>query len=119
MAHQVRRDVFARGAPLRRIDLQRGERLGNESSSRHEVEGDEGLSVLASRRGIRCFNVDPGFVVTDAMRARGGAEDIEAQGFDLAPEDAAGRVIAWLASDPAADSFLGKVIWSPLLAAKL
>ncbi len=71
------------------------------------------------RRGIRCFNVDPGFVVTDAMRARGGAEDIEAQGFDLAPEDAAGRVIAWLASDPAADSFLGKVIWSPLLAAKL
>lgn len=70
-------------------------------------------------RGIRCFNVDPGFVVTDAMQARGGADSIEAQGFDVAPEDAAGRVIAWLAGSPEADRFLGKVIWSPSLAAKL
>lgn len=69
--------------------------------------------------GIRAFNVDPGFVVTEAMRARGGADDIEQQGFDLAPDDAAGRVIAWLARDPAADSFLGRVIWSPKLAAEL
>ena len=70
-------------------------------------------------QGIRCFNVDPGFVVTEAMRARGGAEAIAEKGFDLAADDAAGRVIAWLASDPAADSWLGKVIWSPKLAQKL
>jgi NAD(P)-dependent dehydrogenase (short-subunit alcohol dehydrogenase family) len=70
-------------------------------------------------RGVRTFNVDPGFVVTDTMRARGGAQDIEEQGFDLAPEDAAGRVIAWLANDPAADVWLGKVIWSPKLVEKL
>lgn len=98
-------------------------------------EGGWGLAYAASKaaagriagavnaeyrhRGIRAFNVDPGFVVTEAMRARGGAEDIEAKGFDLAPVDAAGRVIAWLASDPAAERFLGKVIWSPSLAAKL
>jgi NAD(P)-dependent dehydrogenase (short-subunit alcohol dehydrogenase family) len=70
-------------------------------------------------RGIRAFNVDPGFVVTEAMRARGGAEAIEDKGFELAADDAAGRVIAWLASDPGADRYLGKVIWSPTLAAKL
>ena len=69
--------------------------------------------------GIRAFNVDPGFVVTEAMRARGGADAIESQGFDLAPDDAAGRVIAWLARSEGAERFLGKVIWSPTLAAKL
>ena len=75
--------------------------------------------ALGLEAGIRCFNVDPGFVVTEAMRARGGAEAIAEKGFDLAADDAAGRVIAWLASDPAADSWLGKVIWSPKLAQKL
>ena len=71
------------------------------------------------RDRVRAFNVDPGFVVTESMRARGGAEEIEAAGFATAPMDAAGRVIAWLASDPAADEWLGKVIWSPKLAEKL
>ncbi|MFN2537315.1 MAG: SDR family oxidoreductase [Mycobacteriales bacterium] len=98
-------------------------------------EGGWGLAYAASKaavgrlagavnaeylsRGVRAFNVDPGFVVTEAMRARGGADLIEEQGFDLAKDDAAGRVIAWLATDPAAERFLGKVIWSPTLAAKL
>ena len=98
-------------------------------------EGGWGLAYAASKaaagrlagavnaeylgQGIRAFNVDPGFVVTEAMRARGGAEAIEDKGFDLAPDDAAGRVIAWLASDPGAERYLGKVIWSPTLAAKL
>jgi NAD(P)-dependent dehydrogenase (short-subunit alcohol dehydrogenase family) len=71
------------------------------------------------RHGVRAFNVDPGFVVTETMRARGGAEEIEAAGFPTAPMDAAGRVIAYLASAPDADAWLGKVIWSPSLAAKL
>jgi len=98
-------------------------------------EGGWGLAYAASKaavgrlagainaeyrdKGVRAFNVDPGFVVTEAMRARGGAEDIEDKGFDVAPDDAAGRVIAWLARDRAADRFLGKVIWSPTLAAQL
>lgn len=69
--------------------------------------------------GVRAFDVDPGFVVTESMRARGGAEEIEAAGFATAPMDAAGRVIAWLATSPDADRWLGKVIWSPSLAAKL
>ena len=98
-------------------------------------EGGWGLAYAASKaaagriagavnaeyrsRGVRAFNVDPGFVVTEAMRARGGADDIAARGFDVAAADAAGHVIAWLAGDPAADRFLGKVVWSPSLAADL
>ena len=98
-------------------------------------EGGWGLAYAASKaaagriagvvnaeyhqHGIRAYNVDPGFVVTEAMRARGGADHIEAQGFEVTPVDAAGRVIAWLASDPGAERFLGKVIWAPSLAAKL
>ena len=71
------------------------------------------------RHGVRAFNVDPGFVVTEAMRARGGAEEIEAAGFPTAPMDAAGRVIAWLATSPEADRWLGKVVWAPKLAEEL
>lgn len=70
-------------------------------------------------QGIRCFNVDPGFVVTEAMIARGGGAAIAAQGFDSAKNDAAGRVIAWLATDHAANEYLGRVLWSPKLAAGL
>ena len=68
--------------------------------------------------GIRCFNVDPGFVVTEAIRARGGADLIEGQGFAPAEPDDAGLVIAWLAGSDAADRLLGKVLWSPLLVDK-
>ena len=71
------------------------------------------------RQGVRAFNVDPGFVVTEAMRARGGAEEIESAGFPTAPMDAAGRVIAWLATSPDAAAWLGKVIWAPSLAGKV
>lgn len=78
-------------------------------------------SVNAEHRkdGVRAFNVDPGFVVTEAMRARGGAEAIEEAGFATAPKDAAGRVIAWLATAPDADRWLGKVVWSPRLAEEI
>ena len=78
-----------------------------------------GINAEHCKDGVRAFNVDPGFVVTESMRARGGAEEIEAAGFPTAPMDAAGKVIAWLASSPDADAWLGKVIWSPTLAEKL
>jgi NAD(P)-dependent dehydrogenase (short-subunit alcohol dehydrogenase family) len=68
--------------------------------------------------GVRCFNVDPGFVVTEAIRARGGADLIEDQGFDPAQPDDAGLVIAWLTRSDDADRLLGKVLWSPLLVDK-
>jgi NAD(P)-dependent dehydrogenase (short-subunit alcohol dehydrogenase family) len=68
-------------------------------------------------RGIRAFNVDPGFVVTESALARGGTDDIaQSGGYPSADPSASGRVIAWLATSPDADRFLGKVIWAPKLA---
>lgn len=97
-------------------------------------EGGWGLAYAASKaafgriagcvnaeylsQGVRCFNVDPGFVVTEAIRARGGAELIEGQGFAPAQPDDAGLVIAWLTRSEAADHLLGKVLWSPVLVEK-
>ena len=70
-------------------------------------------------RGVRAFNVDPGFVVTEAAVARGGASKIAEQGFEVDSERAAAEVVAWLAGHDEADRFLGKVVWSPKLAADL
>jgi NAD(P)-dependent dehydrogenase (short-subunit alcohol dehydrogenase family) len=71
-------------------------------------------------RGIRAFNVDPGFVVTESSRARGGTEAIGEQGgYPSADPAASGAVIAWLATSPDADRFLGRTIWAPKLAADL
>jgi hypothetical protein len=68
---------------------------------------------------VRAFNVDPGFVVTEAIRARGGADLIEEQGFVPAQADDAGLVISWLAAGrEEADAWLGRVIWSPLFVSK-
>ncbi|WP_218004651.1 SDR family NAD(P)-dependent oxidoreductase [Microtetraspora niveoalba] len=70
-------------------------------------------------RGVRAFNLDPGFVVTDAGAARGGTGSIAERGFDPTPEDAPGRAVVWLVTSPDADRFLGKVIWTPKLVASL
>ena len=78
-----------------------------------------GLNAEHGAEGIRAFNVDPGFVITESMRARGGADALEAAGFTGGPMDAAGRVIAWLAGSPDADAWLGKVVYAPKLAAEL
>jgi NAD(P)-dependent dehydrogenase (short-subunit alcohol dehydrogenase family) len=68
-------------------------------------------------RGIRAFNVDPGFVVTESALARGGTEAIaENGGYPSADPAASGRVIAWLATSADAGRFLGKIIWAPKLA---
>lgn len=70
-------------------------------------------------RGIRAFNVDPGFVVTESALARGGTDAIGQSGYPSADPAASGTVIAWLAASADADRFLGKVIWAPKLAADL
>lgn len=97
-------------------------------------EGGWGLAYCASKaafgriagclnaeylaHGVRAFNVDPGFVVTEAISARGGADLISSQGFEPALPDDAGLVISWLTRDPDAERLLGKVIWSPLVVTK-
>lgn len=69
--------------------------------------------------GIRAFNVDPGFVVTESGAARGGTAAIADRGFASSPADAVGRCAAWLATSPTADRFLGRTVWAPRLAESL
>ncbi|MGI5326462.1 SDR family NAD(P)-dependent oxidoreductase [Actinomadura nitritigenes] len=68
-------------------------------------------------RGIRAFNLDPGFVVTDAGAARGGLATLRDEGFEPTPEEAPGAAVVWLVTAPDADAFLGRVIWTPKLVA--
>ncbi|MQW74394.1 SDR family NAD(P)-dependent oxidoreductase [Nocardioides sp. dk4132] len=69
--------------------------------------------------GVRAFNVDPGFVVTEAAAARGGTDQIAAHGVAMVAEDAAGRVIAWLATSPESDAHLGTVVRAARLVERL
>ncbi|WP_345346615.1 SDR family oxidoreductase [Rhodococcus olei] len=94
-------------------------------------EGGWGLSYAASKaafsrlagavnaeyrhRGVRAFNLSPGFVVTESGLARGGTDTIEDQGFDSVPATVPAAAAVWLATDPDADRFLGKVVWAPKL----
>jgi NAD(P)-dependent dehydrogenase (short-subunit alcohol dehydrogenase family) len=98
-------------------------------------EGGWGLSYAASKaafgriagivnaefasRGIRAFNLNPGFVITEAGQVRGGAEAIERAGFPAVPASAAARAAVWLATSPDATRFLGKPVWAPKLAADI
>jgi NAD(P)-dependent dehydrogenase (short-subunit alcohol dehydrogenase family) len=68
------------------------------------------LHVEHSGDGIRAFNVDPGFVVTERMRATSGAGQFTDAGFRGVPPDVPGAVIAWLATDPAADRYAGTLV---------
>ncbi len=77
------------------------------------------LHVEHGKQGLRAFNVDPGYTPTDTMRAlSGGDSDLDAH-WAGAPPEATGEVIGWLASDPAADDWLGKMVLSQRLCRKL
>ncbi|WP_396447532.1 SDR family NAD(P)-dependent oxidoreductase [Actinomadura sp.] len=66
-------------------------------------------------RGVRAFNLDPGFVITDAGAARGGLDSLKEEGFEATPEEAPAAAVVWLAANPEAERFLGRVIWTPKL----
>ncbi|TDC97258.1 SDR family oxidoreductase [Actinomadura sp. 7K507] len=68
-------------------------------------------------RGVRAFNLDPGFVVTEAGAARGGLDALKGKGFEPTPEEAPAAAVVWLATDAAAETFLGRVVWTPKLVA--
>jgi NAD(P)-dependent dehydrogenase (short-subunit alcohol dehydrogenase family) len=77
-----------------------------------------GLNAEYLDAGVKSFNVDPGNVVTEAPRAN-QPEDEYAAAFGSEPADATGKVVAWLATDPGADRFLGKWIFAPKLCSDL
>ena len=64
----------------------------------HRIAGV--LALELGDRGIRAYNVQPGFIATERM-----VQDMAAFGFDAstgAPPDVVGAVVAWLVTDPAA-----------------
>jgi NAD(P)-dependent dehydrogenase (short-subunit alcohol dehydrogenase family) len=94
-------------------------------------EGGWGVSYAASKaafgrlagslnaefrgRGVRAFNLSPGFVITESGRARGGTAAIVDKGFDSVPATVPADAAVWLATSPQADRYLGKVVWAPKL----
>jgi NAD(P)-dependent dehydrogenase (short-subunit alcohol dehydrogenase family) len=77
-----------------------------------------GINADHRGSGIKAFNVDPGNVVTEARKAI-KPDDEYSEGFGSEPAEATGKVVAWLASDPGADKFLGKWIFAPKLCSDL
>ena len=77
-----------------------------------------GINAEYRSLGLRSFNVDPGNVVTEARRAA-KPDDEYSSGFGSEPAEATGEVVAWLATDPGADRFLGKWIFAPKLCSDL
>ena len=77
-----------------------------------------GINAEHRAAGIKAFNVDPGNVITESRIAAKPDDEYEAE-FGSVPADATGKVVAWLASDPGADRFVGKWIFAPKLCSDL
>jgi NAD(P)-dependent dehydrogenase (short-subunit alcohol dehydrogenase family) len=68
------------------------------------------LHVEHADDGIRAFNVDPGFVVNERMRATAASGQFTDAGFRGVPPEVPGAAIAWLATDPGAEAFAGTLV---------
>ena len=68
------------------------------------------LHVELSGRGIRAYNVNPGYVVTEALRALFGEKSDLDEARPGVPPEAPAAAIAWLASNPAAAALAGQTI---------
>ncbi len=71
------------------------------------------LAVEHAGSGVRFFNVDPGFVVTEMMEMT-----LKEQGFEElrgAPPRVPGAVVAWLAGDPEAEALSGTTVMAQSL----
>lgn len=76
------------------------------------------LAVEHAGSGVSFFNVEPGFVITEALRSRGLHVEFEKSLKDVPPTVAAG-VIAWLVTDPGAAAWNGRTVSAPKLAKEL
>jgi NAD(P)-dependent dehydrogenase (short-subunit alcohol dehydrogenase family) len=75
------------------------------------------LAVEHAERGVRFFNVEPGFIVTEMMRETGLAAEFEGR-LKGAPPSVPAAVIAWLATDPEAAAWNGRTVSAQELAEK-
>ncbi len=77
------------------------------------------LHVEHAGDGIRAFNLDPGFVVNERMRATAGEGQFTDAGFRGVPPEVPGAVVAWLATDPGADQYAGTLVQAQKLCRQL
>ena len=77
-----------------------------------------GINAEYRSMGVKAFNVDPGNVVTEARKAV-KPDDEYGDNYGSEPAEATGKVVAWLATQPDADRFLGKWIFAPKLCSDL
>ena len=76
------------------------------------------LAVEHAASGVRFHNLDPGFVMTEAMKLNDPDGEISKH-FHPAPPSVPASVIAWLASDPAAAERSGETILAQRVALDL
>ena len=67
------------------------------------------LAVELGSRGIVAFNIEPGFVMTEAMQVNAGEHGLEGH-YVGAPPSVPAAVIAWLVTDPDAVALSGQTI---------
>jgi NAD(P)-dependent dehydrogenase (short-subunit alcohol dehydrogenase family) len=68
------------------------------------------LQVELGKQGICAYNLNPGYIVTEAMRELFGEQSDLDAAHQGAPPEVPAAVIAWLASAPEAAEFAGKAI---------
>jgi NAD(P)-dependent dehydrogenase (short-subunit alcohol dehydrogenase family) len=76
------------------------------------------LAVEHARPGLHFLNLEPGFVVTEAMKLNDPEGQFSAR-FGGAPPEVPAAVVAWLASDPAAAEWNGSTVPAQKLCRKL
>lgn len=77
------------------------------------------IHVEHGGRGIRAFNVDPGFVINERMRALDSHQVYTDAKFKGIGPELPGEVIGWLASSPDADQYRGQVVIAQKVAKQL
>ncbi len=68
------------------------------------------LHVELHHRGIRTYNVEPGFILTEAQKILFGEASDLVRHYRGAPPEVPAAVIAWLVTDPEAEGMSGQTI---------
>ena len=77
------------------------------------------LAIEHAGAGVSFFSLEPGLILTESMRVQGLTEELLASVGGGAPPEVPAAVIAWLATDPGASVWHGKIVHALLLAKQL